>query len=327
METGQIEDGNLMKKDFQPVVSMEAEKQIALEEKIKNEQTESREIFGDLIQRINARYEKLPNGMREDFIAHNEEILNGAIEVGMKNEFSEKELRMLEMAAIWHDACKADAAPEEFKDIPNYALLIHGEKASQEIPEIITDELLIKAGFSKEEFENVRLQIGDAILEHMGPHPGFMTVMLNGANVKLREMGKPEIVHPKAKGKISEALLASDMRSLAGVKGRNKVLAIRYNVPFFKEQDKKTVEEYAKYDIEITDSEAALLSGFDSAGQARDMIENMRNKEWVGEALEDSKVEQYEMLGENGRKVSGEEVLNKQALFNLKKKQMEKIAA
>jgi hypothetical protein len=293
-------------------------------------------LFGELIQQVSARYEKMPAEMQEDFVAHNKEILSSAIELGIENEFSEKELKILEMAAVWHDACKADKAPEGFEDIPNYVLVTHGEKASREISEIITNELLGKAGFSKEEFESVRLQVADAILQHMGPHPGFMAGMLKAANEKLKAMGKPELIHPKAEGKISEALLAADMKSLAGVKGRNKVLTIRSSVPFFNEQDRKTVEEYAKYNIAITIGEAALLSGFDSAVQARDMIKNEKYREWVNDALEDSKTKKYKMLGEKVREnsgeekyreVSGEEVLKKQAIFNLKKQQEQNITA
>lgn len=303
-----------------------------LEEQIQKEQSETEKQFKELIDEVNKRYENLPERMREDFIAHNKEILRGAIEIGMKNGFEEEDLKMLEMAAIWHDACKADAVPEEFKDVPNYTLLVHGEKAAKEIYDpkkeneqayssIVTDKMLEDAGFkNKDEFEKIRSDISKAILEHMGPHPGFMSDMLENGNKKLREIGKLEIKHPKAGGKISEALLAVDMRSLAGSAGRKKVLSIRSSVPFFREQDEQLSKEYAKYNIQLIREEAALMSGFNSAFQARDMISDEKNREWVNEAINDSMNVNYDSADEPEKKMKWAEISKKIEEFENAKK-------
>lgn len=291
-----------------------------LDKDIKEEQMEARKQFEELIYLVNRRYEKLPENMRKDYLIHNEEILDSAIELGIKKGFSPEELKILEMAAIWHDADKADAVPEKYKDVPQYALVVHGEKAADEIPDILTDGLLEESGFEKDDFEMVREEVANAIRQHMGPHPGFMDGMLKGANAKLRELGEKEIKHPKAQGKISEALLSADMRALAGTAGRKKVLSIRASVPFFKNQDKQLSEEYSGYDIKLSSCEAALLSGFDSAFQARDMIEDEKNREWVDEAIEDSMREEYESMDGNGDKMTWSEVSMKRADFESRKK-------
>jgi len=256
-------------------------------EKIGREKQEARERFSDLIALVSDRYANLPEAMRQDFVAHNGEILDGVIEVGMEDEFSGEELKLLEIAAILHDMTKADQAEEKFAGIPNYVLVTHAEKAAAEVSQIVTDEYLKKIGIEGN-FDEARKKIQEAISQHMGPHPGFMTGILNGVNAKLQEMGEAEIKHPQAEGKISQALLAADMQSLAGINGRNKILSIRASVEGFKKDDVKVVAEYAEYGIELSIGEAALLSGFASAEQARDMIQNEKMKAWVNQAIEES---------------------------------------
>jgi hypothetical protein len=287
-------------------------------EKVAREKQEAKELFQDLIDAVNKRYENLPEKMREDFIAHNEELLGSVIELGIEKGFDAKELKALEMAAIWHDAAKADAVGEEFKDVPNYALIIHGEKAANEVSLVLTGELLAKNGFAEDEFEQVRKTVSDAILQHMGPHPGFMTAMLEGANKKLREMGKPEIVHPKAEGKISEALLAADMRSLAGEKGRKKILTIRASVPKFIDDDIVTSDEYRSAGINLSPAEAALLSGFDSAENAVNMISDGENKAWIAKAFEESKTAVYVSV-DGKQEMTWSDINTKRNVFNAEK--------
>jgi hypothetical protein len=287
----------------------------SFEDKLNLEKKEARERFGDLIDKVNKRYENLPENMRADFMIHNEEILDSAIEVGMRNKLSPDEMKMLEMAAIWHDAAKADGVSEEFKDVPNYGLITHGEKAASEIPSLLTDEYLKSKGFSENDFESIRVNVSDAIRQHMGPHPGFMTGMLENANKALRSIGKEEITHPSPSGKVSQALLAADMKSLAGEKGRKKVLAIRANVPFFKNQDEELSRHYKAYGIELSSSEAALLSGFDSAFQARDMIQDQNNRKWVDGAIAESKIVSYE--DGNGNEFSWSDAESKRKLYEI----------
>jgi hypothetical protein len=221
-------------------------------------------------------------------------------------------MKTVEISAILHDSTKADATPEKFKDIPNYTLAVHGEKASKEAEQILTDEYLSAQGFSGD-LENVRKNISAAIREHMGPHPGFMDGILDGVNEKLKEGGEKEIEHPKAQGKISETLLAADMASLAGEKGRKKVLSIRENVAAFKNIDLQTVMEYKKYGINLKPGEAALLSGFESAFQARNMIENEEDGKWIEETIRESIAGDYSFAGE---KINTAEAFKKLRIFN-----------
>lgn len=267
-----------------------------LKDRIEKEQAEASERFSDLINLVSERYGNLPELMKEDFILHNEEILRGVIELAMENDFSPEELKILEISAILHDMAKADKADDKYMAVPNYDLAVHAEKAAAEVPALVTDEYLTKAGLAGD-FEKMRKEIQDAIRQHMGPHPGFMTAILEGVNAKLREIGEKEIEHPSAHGKISEALLAADMQSLSGAKGRNKVLSIRANVEYFKKQDSWTAFEYAQRGIDLSRGEAALLSGFESAMQARDMIKNEKYRQWVDAAIEESKEMIYRYPG------------------------------
>jgi exonuclease VII small subunit len=267
-----------------------SEEERKLQEAVLVEQYEARERFGDLIDLVSKRYGRggMSEKMLEEYIAHNAEVLGNAVEIGVRKGFSPEELRRLEVVAVLHDLTKADAAPEAFRDIPNYVLALHGEAGAQESLGILTDEYLDGKGFEGDRAE-IRQEVSRAIREHMGPHPGFMDGILAGVNAKLRERSAAEIVHPKAEGRISEAMLAVDMCSLAGEKGRKKIMAIRAAVPVFRDIDQKTVEEYATLGIELSMGEAALLSGFESAFQARDMLRDSENRKWLDEAIEASK--------------------------------------
>ena len=262
-------------------------------EKIEQERKEAKERFVDLIKTVSMRYENLPESMQEDFILHNEEILDSVIELGIKKGFSKEELEKLELSAVLHDMTKADSVPEKYKDIPNYTLAMHAKTAAEKVPEILTDEYLKEMNIQGDP-EMVRQEIARSILEHMGPRPGFMTGILEIFNNKMKSIGESGIDYPEARGKISEALLAADMKSLAGEKGRKKVLSIRANVEFFIKQDIDLCEEYKKYGIDLSQGEAALISGFESASQARDMQKDQENWNWINDGIEKSKDVVYE---------------------------------
>jgi hypothetical protein len=284
------------KKPEELPVEKEKDNEIELKEKMEQEKKEAKERFKNLIDLVSREYENLPEAMKKDYISHNEEILDGAIELGMKKGFTKEELEKLELSAILHDKTKAKNTPEKYRDIPNYTLAIHAETAAKEVPDILTDEYLKGLNIQGDP-EEIRQEVSRAILEHMGPHPGFMDEILKGVNAELEKRGGKKIEHPSAEGKLSEALLAADMKSLAGEKGRKKVLSIRSNVEFFIRQDKKLVEEYEKYGIDLSQGEAALLSGFDSAYQAYDMQKDEENREWVNQSIEDSKKTEYDFPG------------------------------
>lgn len=262
---------------------------------VETEKREVKERFKDIIDMVSSRYREsgtLSEKMLEEFIAHNTEVLESAVEYGLLKGFSGEQLRQLEIAAVLHDMTKADAVPERFKEVPNYGLARHGETAASAALLMLTDEYLASKGL-RGDGDTIRQEISRAIREHMGPHPGFMDGILAKANEKLRELGETEIEHPKANGLISEAMLAVDMRSLAGEKGRKKVLAIRAAVPVFKMIDQKTVEEYATFGLDVSMGEAALLSGFQSAFEARNMLEDSDGQSWINEEIESSKDVEY----------------------------------
>ena len=170
------------------------------EKLVVKERQEARERYQDLITMVSARYESLPEKVRADFIVHNQEILDNVVEVGIKKEMKPEELKALEISAILHDLNKADAPPEKLKDVPNYTLIAHGELAAEESKKILTDEKLKAYGFEGD-LEAVRAMVSEAIREHMGPHPGFMTAMLEKANAILRAKGEKEIT---AKANLNE---------------------------------------------------------------------------------------------------------------------------
>ena len=130
------------KKLEKPGVENEKGEKNELQEKIKQEKKEAKEKFGSLINLVSRGYEKLPEAMKKDYILHNEEILDGAIELGMEKGFTKEELEELELSAILHDKTKAESAPEEYKDIPNYTLATHAETVAKEVPNILADEYL-----------------------------------------------------------------------------------------------------------------------------------------------------------------------------------------
>jgi len=304
MKSMEREQKIIIEKDFSEEVNEVRENQEkSLAEK---EMQEASELFGDLINQVSSRYEGMPDKMRENFIAHNSDILKSSIEFGMKKGFSDNELKALELSAILHDVTKNDSLPEvidqkfkktfgedsfEYKRIEaDYRLLIHGKTASQESMEILSDEFLVKHSII-DDFENIREIVSRAIAEHMGPNPGYMGFVLEATNKKLKDMGETEIVHPRARGKVSEVLLAADMKSLASEHGICKVISIRYN--FNQAQDRKVVQEYKDKGVNLTMGEAALLSAIESANQARDMISDLELKMEISKTINEAMGVEY----------------------------------
>ncbi|MBI5306187.1 HD domain-containing protein [Candidatus Wolfebacteria bacterium] len=282
-----------------PIISeLEKTKEAEFQIHLENERKETRERFGDLIELVNRRYEAGSLSSQEitEYKQHNSDILDYAIELGLKKEFNKEEIKILSMAAILHDLTKADQAPPEFSNIKNYSLVIHGQKAAEESREILSDDYLENSGFTNSDsqnFEKIRDQAAQAIIQHMGPHPGFMTMILEGVNRALEKENKSLIKHPPAEGKISETLLAADMISLASANGRKKVLNIRAYNDFFLALDKQAVEKYKNKGINFRAGEAALLSGFESADQAIQMIKDQGDKNFIKKLFEDSKKIKY----------------------------------
>ncbi len=301
-----------------------------LEEKVRTEYKESQEQFSELIDLVNQRYEAPDSALAgspeqlKTFKEHNEQVLKLCIKRGIEKNLDKKELKILEVSAILHDLNKADKPEGEIGRITNYTLAAHGEMALNEVENIINkhsevlDNILGK-DYHEQEKERVIAAIKNAIKSHMGPHPGFMDRVLKRVNQKLEKIGEPKIEHPYPKqgDQVAETLLAADMCSLASRKGREKILAIHSAVPCFKKQDKELCERYKEFGIDLTLGQAVLLSGFDSAEQARDMIKNSDDKEWINKVIEDSKKQDYTY---KDQKVNYEQAITKRERFNQAKR-------
>lgn len=289
------------------------------QERVERERDEARERFGDLIDLVNQRYEdgNLSPAEKEKFKQHNGEVLDYAVELGLRKEFDEEELKAVEVAAILHDLTKAYPLPEEFVDIPNYGLVTHGQRAAEEVGEILTDERLERYNLKDRSPDEFRNEVSNAITQHMGPHPGFMTNVLEGVNRVLGERGYQEVSHPQARGTIPETLLAADMASLASADGRRKILAIHTHNDFFRLQDLQTVEKYRGADIELRQGETALLAAFTSARQAVEMITDPDDRKMLEELFEASKSEEY-LFDDDPEPVRFEEAWRKKEEFEAK---------
>jgi len=257
--------------------------------KVGAEQKEAKEKFSEIISYVDNRYENPDSFLFESpvqletFKKHNEQILNRAIEQGIRKGMDQNDLAKLEIAAILHDLNKGDKTPKWAEGIDNFMLVYHGEAAAQEITNNEELRELIKDKLGAENIENDIRSLQKAIRSHMGPHPGFMSGMLEMVNNGLVEKGLEELEHPypDEEDDVAKVLLAADMYSLASHKGVEKVMAIRNNIDFFKQQDRELSQQYKEAGISLSMGEAALLSAFDSAYSARDMIKDQEDKKWI----------------------------------------------
>jgi len=298
--------------------------QTEFQTRLEKEKKEIREQYKDLIDLVNQRYEQgiLSPDQLVEFKQHNEEILDFSLELALRKKFKQEEIRILSMAAILHDLTKADPLPAEISHIKSYNLIAHGQQAAQESKEILTNDYLEKHGFenySVQELERVRKEVSQAIDQHMGPHPGFMSNELRKANQALIKEGKPPIEHPVAQGKISKTLLAADMGSLAGLNGLKKVLSVRAAGENFQKTDQETVGEYKKMGLDLRPGEAALLSGFESGRQAVAMIKDPQDRAWIETLFEESKKAEY-YFAQDPQPLNFETAIGKKKEFEEKSK-------
>lgn len=273
--------------------------------------------FQPLIEGVDERYNESPvltEAQKESFKAHNKEILDLCVERAIEKGLNKTERAILYFAAIHHDMTKGDVPPEGKENIKNYVLVKHGEAGAEETKELLESkegEGIINITLSREQSkegeynkEKVITAVGNAILRHMGPHrrnekqrkedPAFMDIVQDMVNSQLPKGEK--IKHPKPENKIDKTLFAADMRSLAGPEGAQKILDIRYGVPNFKKEDILASEFCKKEGIDFSPDEIAFISAYESALAARDSIDKEKDRddwEWVGEAIENLKEEEY----------------------------------
>ncbi len=260
---------------------------------IEREKEEAREKFAELFEIVKKRYENFPSEtVKQEFLAHTEDVLDRVIEISFLKNFSSEERMAVEIAAILHDLTKADPPPKKYADIPNYVLVNHHQMAAGEVPEILTDEYLKKIGVKEGNFDELRRWVEKAILEHMGPHPGFMEKTLKRVNADLGKRGFSKIHHPQAEGKISQALLAADMKALADAKGIQKILALRSSQDVFLKEDKKRLESFEGLGIHLSLAEVRFLSAMESALEAEQMVRSLGDTDlskWIEKVIEQDK--------------------------------------
>lgn len=307
----------------QPIAAVEIAPGVSqLEQRIQQEKEAVRQNFAFLIQAVADRYDSpgsfLEGENRRNFEIHNDEMLDMCIERGMEKGMAVAELRMLEVAAILHDIAKADlnsvaaqrlGLPAKAGEISVLAFISHHELAARDVrplleqqPELI--DHILGPNHSPADVDAAIQRIETAIRAHMGPHnppgqnePGyFMDGILAFGNGALTAIGtEAQIKHPYPEpgDVVAETLLVADMRSLAGIQGRNRIMGLRATDNRFLTEDAQTVQEYSELDIELSLGEAALISAFDSAFCARDMLPNESDREWVDQVIEESKMVEY----------------------------------
>lgn len=266
------------------------------------EKEKARKRFEPLIRFIDSRYRSQESTIAKNetltrsFEAHNFEVLDSAIELGLKKGLGDDELMTLEIAAILHDLAKADLPAEELKDIKGFVVVNHHEMAAGEVENILKEKypqilgLDMKNQEQASRADKIISSVKNAILCHMGPSPGFMAQTLKGVNEELEKKGRPEIVHPKPNDDISKILLAADMRVLAGSGGIQKILNIRAND--YLEGDQELCAEYGKLGLELSVPEAALISASQSARDAVAMVKSECGEEearWIQAAFDSAK--------------------------------------
>jgi hypothetical protein len=277
------------------------EDQESIEKRIDREKVEAREKFKVLINLVNARYRSPEStiagneSILKSFETHNSEILDSAIELGLKKRLDDDELVAVEIAAILHDLAKADSPPEESQDLENYVLASHHEMATGEIESILKKKHPEILDFDADDpekssrAEKIINRVKNAILCHMGPHPGFMADTLKDVNEELEKRGRPTIVHPKPNDTVSKILLSADMKALAGPGGIQKILNLRAGAANFLKEDEELCGEYEKYGISLSAAEAAIISASQSACDAVSMVKRSCGKEgaeWIQAAYD-----------------------------------------
>jgi hypothetical protein len=293
-----------------------------IEGNIALEKERAREKLRPLIDLVNIRYRSPDStisgkeNLIKSFEAHNSEVLDAAIELGMKEGLGHEALTALEIAAILHDLAKGDPAPENSREIKNFVLVNHHEMAAAEVEEILRVRHPEILGLTPEgqeqspEAERIINSVKNAIICHMGPSPGFMDQTLREANKELSEKGLLQIAHPEPNDNVSKILLAADMRSLAGPGGIQKILNLR--AASFLADDERLCAKYREHGRELSVPEAALISAIDSALDAVDMVSKTCGKKgvkWIHAAFDAAKQTEFiYRRGEEETKVTYDQI-------------------
>ncbi len=287
----------------------------SLEQRIAREKKEVEIVYEPLFDIVDKRYDeyiKSPE-LNASFKAHYRTVVHYAIERGRQDGLSEEDQGALVVAAILHDLTKGDPPPDEAKNIAWYTAVTHGQTGviearkalsgttNQEVQSIF--ENILGDSYTLEDRNRVIDKVANAIINHMGPNPGFMGAKREEVRAEIEARGLkyllPLVVHPYPNDRISEILLAADMRSLAGDDGINKVLMIRYVQKEPRKEDIDAAKESRrKGPGEVFDTaEVAFMSAIGSAEAAMAMIANEGDRHWVAEVFYKAIKKDYYYLG------------------------------
>lgn len=248
---------------------------------------------------------------------HYKDVLKYCIKIGLEIHLPEEDIKKVFLAGIFHDATKLDSVPDNIPEsVKNiYNLVNHGNDSANYLAQILEKDPgflnKISSKYTQKDSKRVIEELKDIIKNHMGPHPGFMTMMLDFANKSLVGGGFEPIVHNYPETANEEAFLTADMSSLADANGRQKILNLRKNGANFIKQDEGVCADYAKYGINLSLGEAAMLSAHQSALEAVDMIRHVGLKKSLESLVEESKSGAYKY---------GDDIINYREVLNKKSK-------
>jgi hypothetical protein len=253
---------------------------------------------------------------------HFREVTEMAVEYAERIELPEGEVALLAVAAGLHDLTKGDTPPPDIPDSVKhiYWLVAHGETAAAEVGQYLdanpsVQDFLKTANPGLGDFA-IKERIEMAIRSHMGPNPGFMEGVLNYVNGELGEDSRISHPYPEEGDRVAEILLAADMKSLAGPQGVEKVIGdimADKKEGGWREEAQLEAEKANELGYDFTTAQMAFLSAYDSGVNAFTMIKNDEDKEWVGEALDETENHIFVIEGE---KVDAREVIERWNKYN-----------
>lgn len=218
---------------------------------------------------VDKRYEEvgLQGEKLKIFSEHNQVVLGYAQKLLEKFEslnIPSEDVQDLLIAVTLHDLTKADTP-----------LVKHGWEGAKEAGEMLT-----KRGYNK-----LRTQkIVRAIERHMGPIPGFMSMMRDRWNGQHPDDQVPDFPRPETL--VDQMLHDADMLGLIDRQGIDKVLIIRETEQNFRKEDEALAAKRG-----VTREQVAWESALQSAKEASASLCLDAAKELARESLEQGKQE------------------------------------
>ena len=271
-------------------------------DEIENEKKRANEKLADLILFVNERCKKKNptslNYSKEQnlLVEHSKQVLEKCIEQGIKKDLAKRSLLKLEIAAILQDLNKNESSPKWAEGIENFMLVYAGEAVAEELATNKKLRKILKKNLGEENFNEDINHLQQIIKSHTGPNPGFMNDALRVVNARLRERGIDLIVHPLLEegDQVAEILLVVNVYLFASSIGIQETINVRNRTPFLQKQDENLSAEYEQLGVGLSFAEAALIKTLDSVYEARDMIREEEDIDWIQSAIEKAKQAYYE---------------------------------